>query len=130
MRREIIVVSFPLPSPTNYMLLASLLVVLSHVYDRIHVVAGGLPRSLSALRELVYGKRGRGAIMIYDAGIYMERRGRGAAKYLVIQARIAAMTLRALARAPGAPVLFFIGIPHMVHLLLLARIAGRKTVYY
>jgi len=64
---------FPLPSPTNYTLLASLVTILSNVYSRGIIVTGGLTKNLPyILDDLRLANKKN--VYIYDLGSKLPRR--------------------------------------------------------
>jgi len=124
---------FPLPSPTNYALLANLVTILSHVYSKVIVVTGGIIKNLPhILDDLRLANKKN--IYIYDIGSKLPSRSESAFLfmklfiYIKIQTGLigAAIKLRDLFKVA----LMFIGIPHMLPVITLLRLLNKKIIIY
>jgi hypothetical protein len=129
----IAVFMFPLPSPTNYVLLANLVTILSHVYSRVIVITGGIIKNLShILDDLRLANKKN--IYIYDIGSKLPSRSGKASFFikLVIYIKIqislivGAIKLRRLFKTS----LLFIGIPHLLSIVILLRLLNKVIVIY
>jgi hypothetical protein len=124
---------FPLPSPTNYALLANLVTILSHVYSTVIVVTGGIIKNLPhILDDLRLANKKN--IYIYDIGSKLPSRSELAFlfiklfTYIRIQTGLigAAIKLRNLFKVA----LLFIGIPHMLPVITLLRLLNKRIIVY
>jgi len=129
----IAVFMFPLPSPTNYTLLASLVTILSNVYLRVIIVTGGLTKNLPhILDDLRLANKKN--VYIYDLGSKLPRRSEKAlliAKlviYIKIQIGliVGVIKLRSLFKTS----LLFIGIPHLLPIIILLRLLRKRIIIY
>lgn len=129
----IAVFMFPLPSPTNYTLLASLVTILSNVYLRVIIVTGGLTKNLPhILDDLRLANKKN--VYIYDLGSKLPRRSEKAlliAKlviYIKIQIGliVGVIKLRSLFKTS----LLFIGIPHLLPVIILLRLLRKRIIIY
>jgi hypothetical protein len=124
---------FPLPSPTNYALLANLVTILSHVYSRVIVVTGGLTKNLPHILDDLRPAN-RKNIYIYDIGSKLPSRSEKVSSFikLVIYIKIqiglivGAIKLRRLFKTS----LVFIGIPHMLPIVILLRLLNKVIIIY
>ena len=129
----IAIFSFPLPSQSNYALLANLVTILSHVYSRVITVTGDF---ISALPYVIEDLRlaNKNHIFIYDLRVKLPSRDEYVPFitklfiYIKIQVNIitASIKLHDMIRAA----LFFIGIPHMLPVILLLRLMRKKIIVY
>jgi len=129
----IAVFSFPLPSQSNYALLANLVTILSHIYSRVIVVTGDF---ISILPHIIDDLRlaNKSRIFIYDLRVKLPSRDEYVPFiiklfiYIKIQVNIitASIKLRNIIRFA----LFFIGIPHMLPVILLLRLMKKRTIVY
>jgi hypothetical protein len=124
---------FPLPSPTNYTLLASLVTILSNVYLRVIIVTGGLTKNLPhILDDLRLANKKN--VYIYDLGSKLPRRSEKAlliAKlviYIKIQIGliVGVIKLHSLFKTS----LLFIGIPHLLPIIILLRLLRKRIIIY
>jgi hypothetical protein len=129
----IAVFMFPLPSPTNYALLASLVTILSNVYLRVIVVTGGLTKNLPhILDDLRLANKKN--VYIYDVGSKLPSRSGKAHLFakLVIYIKIqiglivGVIKLHSLFKTS----LLFIGIPHLLPVIILLRLLKKRIVIY
>lgn len=131
---SIIVVSFPLPSVTNYSLLLSLVVILSNVYKCTIVICGGLVQNLVNnidLIKLIKNKQ----VFILDIGLRMSHKPssrklslRGIILYFKIQIKLISALIKLHRHAKV--VMAFIGLSHMIPTLLLVKLFRKKLVVY
>jgi hypothetical protein len=129
----ITVIMFPLPSPTNYALLANLITILSHVYSHVLVITGGFIENLPhVIEDLRLANKGN--IYVYDIGSKLSSRSSTVpffAKlftYIKIQINLigAIIKLHNLFKVA----LLFIGVPHMLPVTILLRMFNKKIIVY
>lgn len=128
----IAVFAFPLPSPSNYVLLANLMTILSHLYTRVIVVAGGITKYFKeVISETMHAKNN---IYICDIGLKLPQREYEISRvkrvltYIKIQIRLISIALKI---SPGFRVaLFFIGIPHLLIVIVLLRLLRKRLMVY
>jgi len=126
----IAVFSFPLPSRSNYALLANLATILSHVYDKVIIVTGDL---ISAFPHIIDDLKpaNKSRIFIYDLRVKLPSRDRYVPFitklfiFIKIQVYIVTASIRLSNMIKSA--LFFIGIPHMLPLILLLRLMKKGS---
>jgi len=128
---SIAIFTFPLPSPTNYALLANLVTILSHVYARVIVITGGLIKHIhEVIDEIAHSNN----VYIYDIGLKLPLRDYKSPlivkvfTYVKIQVKFLFAALKF--RSEFETALFFIGIPHMFFILLILRLLKKKIVVY
>jgi hypothetical protein len=129
----IAVFTFPLPSPTNYALLASLVTILSHVYSRVVVVTGGLIRNLPHILDDLRLANKRN-IYVYDIGSKLPSRSEKTllfvklVTYVKIQVGLIASVIKL--RNLFKTSLLFIGIPHLLPTVILLRLLKKRIIIY
>jgi len=129
----IAVIMFPLPSPTNYALLANLITILSHIYSCVLVITGGFIKNLPHIVEDLRLANKKN-IYVYDIGSKLPSRSEPTHLfmklfiYIKIQVGLieAVIKLRNLFKVA----LLFIGIPHMLSVIILLRLLNKKIVIY
>jgi hypothetical protein len=129
----IAIFSFPLPSPTNYSLLANLVTILSHVYPRVIIFTGNFTRHL---RFIIDDLRlsNKKHIYVYDFKHKLFSRDSQTSLltkffvYIKIQVSFIVAVLKL--HSTFGMALFFIGIPHMLPLLVILRLLGKKIILY
>jgi len=129
----IAVFSFPLPSPSNYALLANLVTILSHVYSRAIIVTGNF---ISTLPHVIDDLRlaNKSNILIYDLRAKLPVRDKYVPltikllTYIKIQLNLIAATIKLCNMFEIA--LLFIGIPHMLPIILLLRLMRKRIIVY
>jgi hypothetical protein len=135
-RDTIAVFMFPLPSPTNYALLASLIAILSRVYARVIVVTGGFIRHMPQVSGNLRFSNKK-AVFVYDIKYKLPSRSGENTEfslcskvliYVKIQVRFLVAVLKLASSFKTA--LFFIGILHMFHILILLRLLRKKIILY
>jgi len=129
----IAVFTFPLPSLANYALVANLVTILSHVYSRVIVVTGGLIQNLPhILDDLRLANKKN--IYVYDIGSKLPSRSVSASLFMklfiYIKIQIGLMVALIKLRNLFKVALLFIGIPHLLPVILLLRLLNKKTIVY
>jgi len=129
----IAVFSFPLPSPTNYSLLANLVTILSHVYHRVIIVTGNFVKQLPFLMDdLRLSNKKR--VLVYDIGCKLPQRSDKTPlfKKLFIYIKIHIGFKVAIIRLHSdfRTALLFIGLPHMFPIALILKLLRKKIVVY
>ncbi|UNQ73154.1 hypothetical protein [Infirmifilum sp. NZ] len=129
----IAVFTFPLPSPTNYALLANLATILSWVYKRVIIITGSFVSHLpDIIGDLKYSNKK--SIYVYDFKYKLPPRGGNASvltkffAYVRIQLSFIVAVLKL--RSNFNTALFFIGVPDMLMVLIILRLLRKKVVVY
>jgi hypothetical protein len=133
MNNTIAVFSFPLPSPTNYSLLANLATILSHIYPCVIIITGNFTRHLSSIVDDLRLSNKK-HIYVYDFKYRLFSRDIQVPLlvkffvYLKIQISfiVAILKLHSAFRIA----LFFIGIPHMLFPIIILRLLKKKIILY
>ena len=131
-RTSVAISTFPLPSPTNYALLCNLIVILSKLVSPVYVVTGGLTLYKNYIKELLdYAPCNT---FICDIKMKMIERSTAASPlkciliYILVQLKMLVCFIKVLPKVDV--VIFFIGVPHMLPLIVLAKIFKKRIIYY
>jgi|GEM_PF-3971834 len=129
----IAIFSFPLPSLTNYSLLANLATIISHIYPRVIIFTGNFIKHLPLIIDDLRLSNKKN-IQIYDFKYKLFSRDNPTSLltrffvYIKIQASFIVAVLKLHSKFRTA--LFFIGIPHMLPSLIFLRLLGKKIILY
>lgn len=130
---SIAVFSYPLPSPTNYALLASLVTILSYIYKYVIVITGNFIENLPNVSNYLELSNKK-AIYIFDIRCKLPPRNSQTSLiiklfiYLKIQVNLLVAILKL--HSIFDTVIFFIGISHMLFMLIFLRLLKKKIVLY
>lgn len=132
-KNTIAVFTYPLPSPTNYALLANLVTILSWVYAHVIIFTGNF---VAHLPEIIDDIRlsNKKALYVYDIGYKLPPRSSKVSiitrLFIYIKIQLSFITAILKLHSKFKVALFFVGVPDMLIMLIILRLFKKRIVVY